>query len=79
MAWEWTEVKQAGNGSYNVTATEDIDPFRTITFNTHKDRVTPALLVEVLQEKVDKLNAIAIDESNKLQWAINNVDISGVL
>lgn len=78
MAWEWTEVKQAKNGAYQVTATED-QTLETISFLAHKDRVTPALLIEVLQEKVDKLNARITDEENKLAWAISNVDISGVL
>ena len=78
MAWNWTEVKQIENEAYRITATEDIDPFRIISFNAHKDRVTPEELAKVLQEKVTKLNAIQTDESNKLSWVITNVDISGV-
>lgn len=78
MAWQWTDVKQAKDGAYVITATEDSDPSRVISFIAHKDRVTPEELAKVLQEKVDILNARTTDEANKLAWAIANIDISGV-
>lgn len=77
--WTWTEaLKTDDKGAYRVTATDDSTPARTISFVAHKARVTPALLVSVLQEKVTKLEADAIDKINKLQYLTNNVNISGV-
>lgn len=76
--WIWTDVRQALNGSYDVTASDDSDPIRSITFNAHKDRITPEQLVVVLQEKVTAMEAKLTDETNKLSWIISNVDISEV-
>lgn len=81
MAWQWTDVKQIdGIGRYAVTAEERSDPenIKRISFQVHKDRVTPALILDVFEKKVAKMNAIETDEGNKLAWAIANIDISGV-
>lgn len=77
MAWTWTSAKQSKNGAYVVTAAEGVTGDE-ISFEAHKDRVTPELLVEVLQEKVTLMNGKGTDEEKKLTWIQNNVDISGV-
>lgn len=76
--WTWTDVRQGPRGSYDITASDDSAPVRSITFNAHKDRITPAEMVIVLQEKVTAMEDKKTDEENKLSWITANVDISGV-
>jgi len=84
MAWEWTDIKKVTSGTYKdgayqVTATNiGTDPLEVISFIAHRDRVTPAHLVEVLQKKVTELKSLKTNETDKLAAIIADADISGV-